>query len=57
MSGISQYIPEGKTGRVTATVAEAILWEETPLYEGGEEKDREKKEREVERGGISTVSD
>lgn len=43
MSGISQYIPEGKTGRVTTTVAEAILCEETPLFEGGEERDRGKK--------------
>lgn len=55
MSGISQYIPRGKSGRVTATVAEAILWKETPSLQGREEK--EKKEREAERGEISTVRD
>ena len=45
MSGISRYIPKGKTGRVTATVAEAILWEETLLFEGGEERQRKERGR------------
>lgn len=38
MSGISQYIPKSRRGRVTTTVAEAILWEEMPYFREGKRK-------------------
>ena len=41
MSGLSQNIPEGQARKGTATVAEAVLPEETPLLKRGEETEQE----------------
>lgn len=41
MSGISRNIPEGQARKRTATVAEAVLPEETPLFKRGEETEQE----------------
>lgn len=47
----------GKLRRVTATVAETSLSEETPLFEGGEEKDGEKRKADKERGNNTARDD
>ena len=60
LSGISQYIPKGKRGSVTTTVAEAILWEETPYFREGQRKTEERRGRQREGqsalSGVKTIS-